>query len=59
MKKIPQDNLIYNHFNRTWIDPYTWAPDDKPHRLQSIVWGMVAAISIFLISLTILIGIGG
>lgn len=51
---------IYNHFDRTWIDPYTWQPEqDAPSRIKSILWGAIAAIGIFLISLTILIGIGG
>jgi hypothetical protein len=59
MKKITQDNQIYNHFSREWIDPYTWSPEDKPSRIKSILWGAIAAIGIFLISLTILIGIGG
>lgn len=37
-----------------------WQPEqDAPTRIKSILWGAIAAIGIFLISLTILIGIGG
>lgn len=54
-----KDNSIYDHFSGSWRDPYTWSPDDKPSRIKSILWGAIAAIGIFLISLTILIGIGG
>jgi len=52
---MKKDNLVYNHFNRTWIDPYTWQPEqDAPTRIKSILWGAIAAIGIFSVSLTIL-----
>lgn len=57
---MKKDNLVYNHFNRTWIDPYTWTPEqDKHSRIKSILWGVVASVVVFVISLIILIGIGG
>jgi hypothetical protein len=52
--------MIYDHFREQFVDPYTWIPEQDKHcRLKSILWGMVAAVVVFVISLIILIGIGG
>ena len=68
MYKITQnkinDNQIYNHFDRTWIDPYTWQPTEsfvKAHSLKrkaiDFLWGLLACVMVFVVSLTIICGL--
>lgn len=57
-----KDNNVYDHFNRTWVDPYTWTPTEvyvKRHTLRKaikdILFGLVVSVLMGIMSLAVLI----
>lgn len=62
---MKKDNLIYDHFNRTWVDPYTWKPTElfiEEHNAwrntcRGILAGVFVSVMIGFIVLIICLGI--